>query len=57
MVTRRPGIHFPEEILERILHRGMVLDGMSQLVALASNQVESLRATTPGRLDDGDRVA
>ena len=47
MVTRLPGIQFTDEILERILDRGMVLDGMSQLVALASGRSESILLASP----------
>ena len=41
-----------EEILERILDRGMVLDGLSSLAALSASTSRTIRATAFCSLED-----
>lgn len=43
VLSRQVGTHHPDEVLERILDRGMVLDGLSHLVVLAG----SFKVSTP----------
>ena len=41
-----------DEILERILDRGMVLDGLSSLAAVSSKRKEPIRATAYCSIED-----
>jgi hypothetical protein len=46
-VSRAAGTQYGDEVLERVLDRGMVLDGLSHLVALAGTFKISARSSKP----------
>ncbi len=52
MERSRPGPALYEEVLERILDRGVILDGMSSLAVLSSTLNCSIRVTAYCPLED-----